>query len=130
GGFGDDVPAGGGGAGSTTLGGPSTLQAFLDAATAQEGDRYVFGSQASIDDADPDQFDCSDLVRWSAGRVGVDLPDGSWEQYLALKEQGLVIPVEQAVDTPGALLFSFPWEPVPGEGRPGNAHVAISLGDG
>ena len=32
--------------------------------------------------------------------------------------------------TPGALLFSFSSEPVPGGGRPNHAHVAISLGDG
>lgn len=143
-GYGDTAPAGGvpGGdpgtgtpdvAGRTEVAGGgdgSRLRTFLDSATAQDGDVYVFGAQADVDDADPDQFDCSDLVRWSAGRAGVDLPDGSWRQYLALKAQGLVIPVEEAVGTPGALLFNFPWEPVEGEGRPGNAHVAISMGDG
>ena len=106
------------------------LQQFLDAATAQAGDTYVFGSRVDVDDADPDTFDCSGLVSWAAGRVGVDLPHASWQQYLELKELGLVVPVEQAIDTPGALLFNFPWEPVPGESRPGNAHVAISMGDG
>jgi len=38
--------------------------------------------------------------------------------------------VEQALKTPGALLFNFSSEPKPGGGRPGQAHVAISLGDG
>lgn len=136
-GYGDVVAAGGSaggaagvGAGEADPGTESRLRVFLDSATAQDGDRYVFGAQASVSDADPEEFDCSDLVRWSAGRAGVDLPDGSWKQYLALKAQGLVIPVEEAIDTPGALLFNFPWEPVEGQGRPGNAHVAISMGDG
>jgi cell wall-associated NlpC family hydrolase len=105
-------------------------QTFLDAALAQAGDPYVWGSEASPDDANPTAFDCSELAQWAAGRVGVDLPDGSWLQYLQLKEQGAVIPVDQAVHTPGALLFRFETEPTAGGGRPGEAHVAISLGDG
>jgi hypothetical protein len=60
----------------------------------------------------------------------VDLPDGTWLQYLELKEQGAVVPVDEAIRTPGALLFSFSTEPTPGGGRPSHAHVAISLGDG
>ncbi len=103
---------------------------FLDHALAQTGDSYVFGSEAAPDDADPGVFDCSELVQWSAAQVGVEMPDGSWLQYLELKEQGAVIPVEQAAQTPGALLFSFDREPTASGGRPGSAHVAISLGDG
>ena len=41
-----------------------------------------------------------------------------------------VIPVEQGMNTPGALLFHFSAEPTPGGGRPSQAHVALSLGDG
>ncbi|MCC2316307.1 NlpC/P60 family protein [Cellulomonas xiejunii] len=111
-------------------GGGSLLQAFLDAATAQAGDRYVFGATASVDDADPSVFDCSELVKWAAGRQGVDVPDGTWLQYLDLKADGATMSVEEAINTPGALLFSFPSEPQPGQGRPSSAHVAISLGDG
>jgi cell wall-associated NlpC family hydrolase len=137
-GYGDVTPAGGDGSDVGDGGTPDVgdwhqsgaLQQFLDAATAQEGDTYVFGSRVDVGDADPDTFDCSGLVSWAAGRVGVDLPHASWQQYLELKDLGLVVPVDQAIDTPGALLFSFPWEPVPGESRPGNAHVAISMGDG
>ncbi|GEK19818.1 NlpC/P60 family protein [Cellulomonas xylanilytica] len=135
-GYGDATPAGGSGGGAADAAAgdwqPSgSLQAFLDAATAQAGDTYVFGANVDVDDADPETFDCSGLVSWAAGRVGVDLPHASWRQYLELKELGLVVPVEEAIDTPGALLFNFPWEPQPGESsRPGNAHVAISMGDG
>jgi cell wall-associated NlpC family hydrolase len=106
------------------------LRKFVDDALSQTGDPYVWASEAQVDDDNPDAFDCSELVQWAAGRIGVDMPDGSWLQYLKLKEQGLVIPVEEAANTPGALLFSFSSEPVPGGGRPSSAHVAISLGDG
>ena len=105
-------------------------QTFVDHALAQTGDSYVFGAEAAADDADPDVFDCSELTQWAAGQVGVSLPDGSWLQYLQLREQGAVIPIDQAVHTPGALLFSFDREPTAAGGRPGQAHVAISLGDG
>ena len=99
-------------------------------ARAQIGDPYVWGATASPTDPNPKAFDCSELTRWAAKRVGVDLPDGSWLQYLQLKQQGATIPVSQALQTPGALLFSFSHEPTPGGGRPSHAHVAISLGNG
>jgi cell wall-associated NlpC family hydrolase len=110
--------------------GSPRAQAFVAEALAQAGDPYVWGANASPRDADPDAFDCSELTRWAAKRVGVDLPDGSWLQYLELKERGALVPVETAARTPGALLFSFSEEPRPGSGRPREAHVAISLGDG
>ncbi len=106
------------------------VREFLDLALAQTGDSYVFGGEAPVSDPDPEVFDCSELVQWAGGRMGVELPDGSWLQYLELERQGALIPVEEAVHTPGALLFSFDREPTPGGGRPGSAHVAISLGDG
>jgi cell wall-associated NlpC family hydrolase len=85
---------------------------FLDEALRQAGDPYVWGAHTSPSDADPGAFDCSEL------------------QYLDLKEKGALVPVEQALRTPGALLFSFSSEPERGGGRPSEAHVAISLGDG
>jgi cell wall-associated NlpC family hydrolase len=103
---------------------------FLDEALRQAGDPYVWGAHTSPSDADPGAFDCSELVRWAAARAGVQVPDGSWLQYLDLKEKGALVPVEQALRTPGALLFSFSSEPERGGGRPSEAHVAISLGDG
>ncbi|MGH9118878.1 MAG: NlpC/P60 family protein [Acidimicrobiales bacterium] len=106
------------------------LRTFLDVALAQTGDPYVWASEAATDDADPDAFDCSELTQWAAAQVGIELPDGSWLQYLALKEQGAIIPVEEAANIPGALLFNFTTEPTPGGGRPSSAHVGISLGDG
>ena len=103
---------------------------FLVAAQAQAGDRYVFGAETSSSDTDPDAFDCSELVQWAAQKAGVDVVDGASNQYLTLKEKGMLVPVEQARSIPGALLFSFSSEPQPGGGRPSTAHVAISLGNG
>jgi cell wall-associated NlpC family hydrolase len=113
-----------------TYGTSGKTQTFLRSALAQSGDRYVWGASASPTDPNPSAFDCSELVKWAAKRAGVDVPDGSWLQYLQLKQQGATIPVEQALRTPGALLFSFSHEPTPGGARPSQAHVAISLGDG
>ncbi len=113
-----------------SYGSSTKTQTFLQNALAQAGDPYVWGASANPADPNPKAFDCSELVRWAAQRVGVDLPDGSWLQYLQLKQQGATIPVEQALRTPGALLFSFSHEPTPGGGRPSQAHVAISLGNG
>jgi cell wall-associated NlpC family hydrolase len=103
---------------------------FVAEALSQIGDEYVFGAQVDLNDQDPTTFDCSELVRWAAHQSGVEMPDGSWLQYLEAKQRGLLIPVEVALRTPGALLFSFSSEPQPGAGRPVEAHVAISLGDG
>ena len=111
-------------------GGPSVGD-FLNEAMKQAGDAYIFGAETDLNDSDPDAFDCSELVQWAAARAGLpDVPDGSFNQYLWMKQQGMLIPVEEAANIPGAILFSFSTEPVPGGGRPSSAHVAISLGDG
>lgn len=107
-----------------------SARTFLDAALSQSGKPYVMGAEAALDDPDPATLDCSELVEWAAHRAGVQVTDGSWLQYLEAKEQGNLVPVEQALRTPGALLFSFSEEPRRGGGRPEQAHVAISLGDG
>lgn len=148
-GYGDHAPAAGsGGTGAAsalppaalgtdaavqTLGAPagnSALTGFLNDAEAQVGDPYVWGVAASTSDADPDAFDCSELTKWAASRHGYELSDGTWLQYLQLKDAGKTLSVEDAINTPGALLFRFSSEPVPGGGRPDKAHVAVSLGDG
>lgn len=123
-------PAGGGSSTTASRTGGSLVDAFVQAATAQRGDEYVFGAEASLDDSNPDTFDCSELTQWAADQVGVTIPDGAMYQYLELKQQGELMPVEEALRTKGALLFYFSSEPTPGGGRPSTAHVAISLGDG
>jgi hypothetical protein len=57
------------------------------------------------------------------------MPDGSWYQCRHSLKHGLVVPIAQAIDTPGAMLFSFSSDPLTG-GRPKSAHVAVSQGDG
>lgn len=119
-----DPAAAAGAAGSS-----GALSTFLTAAQTQEGDPYVYGAQPSLSDRDPDSFDCSALTQWAARRAGVTLPRTAEEQYRLLKGEGMTVPVEQALKTPGALLFYFSSEPV-GALPPGKAHVAISLGNG
>ncbi len=97
--------------------GRGTSGDFLQAALAQNGDRYVFGAETRLNDPNPHTFDCSELVQWAAHQAGVTIPDGSSNQLAHVRRHGTEISVEQALRTPGALLF-----------RPG--HVAISLGDG
>ncbi|MFV0458447.1 MAG: NlpC/P60 family protein [Actinomycetales bacterium] len=108
----------------------TTVDTFVDVALAQAGDEYVFGATASLDDTDPDTFDCSELTRWAAHQAGVSIPDGAMYQYLSLKKGGNLVDVDEALHTKGALLFYFSTEPQPGGSRPSRAHVAISLGDG
>lgn len=124
----------GGGSGTTsTIGGVpnATTQQFVETALTQQGKPYVWGSSASASDPNPASFDCSELTKWAAARSGVTIPDGAAHQYAWLKEQGATMTVQQALQTPGALLFHFASEPQPGlGGEPPVAHVAISLGNG
>ena len=107
-----------------------SVQHMLDKALAQLGDQYVYGANVSEDDPDPQTWDCAELTQWAAHQAGADIPGSSFEQYLDLKAKGLLIPVDEAMRTPGTLLFHFSDEPQPGGGRPDEAHVAMSLGDG
>jgi len=112
------------------VGGTGSVQLMLDAALAQVGDEYVFGAEVDVNEVDPQVWDCAEFTQWAAYKAGAEISGSSFEQYLELKAQGLLIPVEEAVNIPGALLFHFSEEPQPGGGRPSEAHVAFSLGDG
>jgi cell wall-associated NlpC family hydrolase len=137
-GYGHRLSAGGGGetavaatATDNAAGGDNqALDKFLDVARAQVGDTYVFGGEAKLNDPNPEVFDCSELTQWAAHQAGVTIPDGATAQYMFLKERGMLIPVEEGINTPGALLFRFDREPRPGDGRTPGAHVAISQGNG
>jgi cell wall-associated NlpC family hydrolase len=120
-------------AGGATLGtakGSDTAQRFLAVAKTQQGKPYVWGASAAATDADPKAFDCSEFTKWAAARVGVALPEVASTQYIYLRDQGATIPVDQALRTPGALLFHFPHEPRDANDDPSAGHVAISVGDG
>ena len=117
------------GAGAPTGGNPTT-QLFLANALAEKGKPYVYGTTALISDPDPKSFDCSELTLWAAARAGVKIPDGATAQYLYIRDHGGTMSVEQALHTPGALLFHFGHEPKDLGDIPADGHVAISLGDG
>lgn len=88
---------------------------FVDMALSQESKTYALGTEASKSLEHTEASDCSELVEWAAGRVGVQITDGSMNQKRATKR----ISVDEALHTEGALLF---------KGNP--TQVAISVGDG
>lgn len=87
---------------------------------------YVLGAEADIDPDggfdDPSALDCSELIQVSCSRLGVAMPDGHWVQWMLCRNAGTLIPVDQAIATAGALLFSY-------DGTT-QGHVAFSRGDG
>lgn len=70
----------------------------------------------------PASTDCSGFVLWLTKRAGVSYAGTSNAQLAQSKAAGLEISLDQARNTPGALLFKV------GEGPAG--HVAISVGNG
>lgn len=100
------------------------LWRFMQNILAQDGDKYVFGAQASADDRDPVEFDCAELVEWavefSAGQedFNVVFPESS----MSVRTHCDPIPLREGFETQGALLFRD--ISVTGVG-----HVAVSMGD-
>lgn len=78
------------------------------AALSRQGDPYVWGASG------PSSFDCSGLVAWAYGQVGISLPHYSGAQY----SDGTHISMSQL--QPGDLVF--PSDP--------GQHVAIYVGNG
>jgi cell wall-associated NlpC family hydrolase len=110
--------------------GNQVAQAFLNNALQEQGKPYVYGATASISDPNPKAFDCSELTKWASARAGITIPDGATAQYLYIRDHGATMTVQQALHTPGALLFHFGHEPKNLGDIPADGHVAISLGDG
>jgi cell wall-associated NlpC family hydrolase len=54
----------------------------------QVGKRYIFGHEVRLADPSPPAFDCSELVQWAFYRLGVDIPDGSSNQYSVTRPIG------------------------------------------
>jgi hypothetical protein len=104
------------------------IEEFMDAMSSI-GSHYRFGGGCSCGSALCDYSDCSESVKWAACRAGVTIPDGTWIQYRAIRNAGLTTTVARALKTRGALLFIFSSNPLVG-GRPSQAHVAVSNGDG
>jgi hypothetical protein len=103
--------------------------------TMQGGDwRYRFGAEINdVPNAGGSKLvDCSEAteaaVRWAAQSVGspLRLTDGSFAQYDACYKAHTLIPLAQARQTPGALVFlSKRHDVTPGMGRNGIFHVGI-----
>ncbi|HVJ96775.1 MAG TPA: NlpC/P60 family protein [Acidimicrobiia bacterium] len=115
---------------STPTGTVAKAQEFLQIAMQQKGKPYVYGAHTQPTDLDPPAFDCSELTKWAAAQSGITIPDGATAQYLQLRDQGRTMSVEEALRTPGALLFHFGYEPKDLGDIPADGHVAISVGDG
>jgi cell wall-associated NlpC family hydrolase len=109
---------------------PTPLDRFMEVAQQQKGVKYQFGTEVDMKEIDPQAFDSSEFVEWAAHQAGIELPDGSWNQYRHLHEQGANISVEHALKTPGALVFGFSSDPLASTDRPARAYVGISLGNG
>lgn len=107
---GDDYDDGEGGATQT---GTRSAYDFVSMAITASGASYVYGAEAVVSDSTPSALDCSELIQWALGRVGVPFVDGSAAQISACND----IPVATAFRTRGALLY-----------KPG--HIGISMGDG
>ena len=102
---------------------------FLKLALSQVGDRYVLGAPVQINNADPDAHDCSGLVEWASGRLGNRLQRHAQLQYNTVKAKGLDIPVTDALNIPGALLWKYTTATSSSRPRP-IYHVGISVGNG
>ena len=109
----------------------TTPKKLLELLLAQDGAEYIFGEEVSSSESNPEAFDCSELVEWGCARLKVKptMPDGAIYQVRHCQKYDLLLPVEQAIRTAGALLFYFSDDPFSG-GRPEGAHVAVSQGNG
>lgn len=61
-----------------------TTQKLIGFGTAQIGKPYLFGYKPDYQhDLNPKAFDCSALVKWCYTRAGINVPDGSENQFEA-----------------------------------------------
>lgn len=93
--------------------GAKSAASFVALAQQQAGDTYIYGAEASISDPNPNAFDCSELIEWALGRIGITFGGTSGSMIAACTP----ISVAQAIATRGALLWH-------------EGHIAISLGNG
>lgn len=93
----------------TTTTSSSNYSGIAGTANQYLGNSYVWGGSS------PGGFDCSGLAQYSYAQNGISIPRVAADQYYG----GTQIPVEEAVNTPGALIFYHDL-----------GHVAISNGDG
>jgi len=101
----------------------ATGKDLVDLELTQDKKPYIYGYEVDLDDPDPEAFDCSELEQWACHQLKVVpvMPDGAIWQYRHCRNHGTTIDVEEAINTPGALLFYFQGD---------HHHVATSQGNG
>jgi cell wall-associated NlpC family hydrolase len=101
---------------------------FVNEVLSQKGKPYVMGAVDDYKDANPSSFDCSSLIQWGAGRVGIhDYPRNAEVQYEWCRKKGTTIPVSRAIHIRGAILFARGDDP---QGKFQIGHTAMSMGNG
>ena len=88
---------------------------FVNDAFTYKGAPYLLGGNSRTG------IDCSGLVQQALAFVGIQAPRTSGAQFSWCQQENTIIPLSQAYNTYGALLFA------PADG---SDHVAISLGNG
>lgn len=106
------------------------IKTIVEWAQRLKGLPYVFGTEQD-GKKKPTAEDCSELIENACDQNEVlpQMPDGAMYQIRHCQKQGTLIPVEEGINTYGALLFSFSDDPFEGD-RPDHSHVAFSLGNG
>jgi len=103
-------------------------QTLIDRAKTVLGAKYKWGAKPDPNDPHPTESDCSGFTRWLLGGAGIRLESSSIWQYRAAVKAGLDVPVSEAIDQPGYLLFRFGSDPV--TSWPDDRHVAFTVGGG
>jgi len=97
-----------------------TSEEFVQKCLQEKGDEYS-GDGPEVEPGTPPEettaWDCSELVQVKLNELGIDIPDGSTAQLEWCRSKGALIPLEQGINTRGALLLRV-------------GHVAVSLGNG
>lgn len=96
----------------TIIGNPRNLEPtpeVVDVARSCMGIPYVWGGKG------PDVFDCSGLVAWCYGRIGIGIPSYTESEYALALAVGAVLPLSEV--EPGDVLY-----------RPGHVGIAAHKG--
>lgn len=104
--------------------GRSFLAAAIQLAVTNDGKlaKYEYGKAGPAEAG----YDCSGLIYRTAKMYGINLPRHSLDMY----QRGMIsISVEEALKTPGAILFEFREQLVGGGKKQMMKHVGISFGD-
>lgn len=100
--------------------------ALRDIAVSKRGYHYKVGPTRCTG-ADG-YFDCSGLVTYAARQLGLNPPTISWLQARWCRDMGTLVSINDALNTPGALLFEGANHAY--DGFISGGHVVITIGNG